>query len=152
MFMTCPFCNAKEMQNKIWYETKGFRCIYNHKPILPGHSLLISKRHVESFLDLEEKEMQEFSSMIKTAVNALLRAYGCRDFNISLQNGEYAGASVAHVHWHLIPRKKGDIEGDPSAWHAKILEAERKRKPISDEEIRKNVERIRASIKEIKNH
>ena len=38
------------------------------------------------------------------------RVYGGTSLNIAVQDGEAAGQSVAHVHAHVIPRKRKDLE------------------------------------------
>lgn len=38
------------------------------------------------------------------------RVYGAEALNIAMQDGEAAGQSVPHVHFHVIPRRKGDFD------------------------------------------
>jgi diadenosine tetraphosphate (Ap4A) HIT family hydrolase len=144
--MNCPFCDPEIIRKQIFGETKQFRFFYNHKPVLPGHSLIVPKRHIESILDMNESELAELGPLMKKLSIALMKAYSCDGIDMSLQNGATAGASVAHIHWHLVPRKAGDIQGDPSLWMAKVVEAERSRQGISDEDLRKNIERIKKAL------
>lgn len=148
--MRCPFCAISEIENGIWHETEYFYCLYNHKPILPGHSLVIPRKHCESFVDMDKEEMEDLVHVLKFSVQTLMKAYNCTGYNISLQNGEEAGASINHIHWHVIPRKENDIEGDPSKWHAMIIESERHKQPISNEELQKNVDIIKKTILKMK--
>ena len=145
--MNCPFCDAALMRTEQFSETRNFRCIYNHKPVLPGHSLIVPKRHIETILDMNESELAELGLLMKKLSSVLMTAYGCDGIDMSLQNGATAGASVAHIHWHLVPRKAGDIEGDPSLWMAKVIEAERNRQGISDKELQNNIRKIQAVMK-----
>jgi len=148
--MKCPFCTMSKIENEIWFETPNFLCIYNQKPILPGHSLIIPKKHCESFVDMDKDEMEDLIGLLKFSVEVLMKSYDGTGYNISLQNGEEAGASIRHIHWHVIPRKENDIEGDPSKWHAMIIESERNKQPVSDEEIQKNVDIIKETILKMK--
>jgi len=120
--------------------------MYNHKPSLPGHSLLIPKRHVETVLDFNDSELAELGPLMKRMASMLMNAYNGTGVDFSIQNGFVAGASIAHLHIHVVPRRAGDIDGDPSLWMAKILEAERTKKPISASEMQSNVKKIRNAI------
>jgi bis(5'-adenosyl)-triphosphatase len=145
--MNCPFCDEALMKTEQFHEAQHFRCIYNHKPVLPGHSMIIPKRHTESIIDMNESELAELGPLMKKLSSVLMTAYGCDGIDMSLQNGATAGASVAHIHWHLVPRKAGDIEGDPSLWMTKVIEAERSRQGISDKELNNNIRKIQAVMK-----
>jgi bis(5'-adenosyl)-triphosphatase len=145
--MTCPFCDAEIIRKEEFHATRHFLCFSNHKPVLPGHSLIIPKRHVETILDMNDEELHELAPLMKKLAAILMKAYGCSGVDIALQDGAAAGASVAHLHWHVVPRKAGDIDGDPSLWMAKIIEAERGRQTVTDEEMRAHVERIRRDMK-----
>jgi len=145
--MTCPFCNPDVIRKQIFGETKQFRFFYSHKPVLPGHALIVPKRHIETILDMNENELAELGPLMQKLSIALMKAYSCDGIDMSLQNGATAGASVEHIHWHLVPRKAGDIEGDPSLWMAKIIEAERSRQGISDKELQNNIRKIQAVMK-----
>ena len=145
--MNCPFCNPEIIKRQIFGETRQFHFFYNHKPVLPGHLLIVPKRHIETILDMNESELAELGLLMKKLSSVLMTAYGCDGIDMSLQNGATAGASVAHIHWHLVPRKAGDIEGDPSLWMAKVIEAERNRQGISDKELQNNIRKIQAVMK-----
>jgi len=145
--MNCPFCNPEIIERQIFGETEQFCLFYNYKPVLPGHSLIVPKRHIESIVDMTDEELKEFALVMKRLSSILMTAYGCDGIDISLQNGATAGASVAHIHWHLVPRKASDIEGDPSLWMAKIIEAERSKEGISDKEMQDNINKIRHAMK-----
>ena len=148
----CPFC-ALDIGEISFYETENFRTIYNRSPILPGHSLLIPKRHIESLLDFTEIELSELMIHAKGAILLLQKAFRCEGFNLSLQEKEEAGQSVPHFHLHLIPRKAGDL-AKPGDWYPKLKESQAEildsedRPEMSREEMMKMAGSIRnASIK-----
>ncbi|MEM7813901.1 MAG: HIT family protein [Candidatus Aenigmatarchaeota archaeon] len=146
MPQNCPFCNPDVIKRHAYGETNLFRFFYNHKPILPGHSLIVPKRHVETFLDLTDAELSELALSAKHLAAALMAAYGCDGIDMLIQNGRTAGASVDHIHWHIVPRKAGDIDGDPSMWIAKIIESEHARQTIPQAEIQNNIKKIQMHI------
>ena len=55
---SCPFCGTN-IRETVFAESKNFCAIYNIAPILPGHSLIIPKRHLESLMDLSDSELCE---------------------------------------------------------------------------------------------
>lgn len=141
----CPFC-ATDIAAISFYETENFLTIYNRSPILPGHSLLVPKRHVESMLDFSDAELSEMMIHAKQAIQLLLKAFDCKGFNLSLQEKEEAGQSVAHFHLHIIPRKENDLP-KPGDWYPKLKESElidsEERAKLSHSEMIKMAEFIR---------
>ena len=138
-----PFCDYKSIAHEIFYEDEYFYGIYNLNPIVPGHVLLISKRHAQSFLDLNKDELNNLIPLLQKVLKAVLKTYNCKEFDLSIQNGPIAGQIIPHFHLHIIPRKPRDIEG---SWHRHLAEQEKK-KGISKEEIIRNVEIIRRNLK-----
>lgn len=141
--MKDPFCDHEKIAHEIFYEDKYFYGVYNLNPITPGHSLLITKRHIQSFLDLNKDELNNLVPAILKILKAILKAYECKDFDLSLQDGMEAGQIIPHFHLHIIPRKPKDMEG---SWHRRLSEEERKI-GISEEEMIKNVEKIKKAFK-----
>ena len=83
-------------------------------PVTRGHSLIIPKRHVQSFFDLKAKEVLSMFQLLKKSKHLLTESYNPDGFTIGVNNGVAAGQSVMHVHIHLIPRyysQKNDPRG-----------------------------------------
>jgi bis(5'-adenosyl)-triphosphatase len=125
METTCPFCKDN-INTAAFAEENGFLAIYNHSPILPGHSLVIPSKHISSLFDLSEDEISAFFSFARKVTSFLTKHYKSDAYDWSLQEGESAGQSVDHLHLHIIPRNPGDLpEGED--WYVK-LEEQRKQK------------------------
>ena len=118
--MGCPFC-APEAADITFMESYRFRAVVNVAPILPGHSLIIPKRHVASLLGLSDDEVVEMVELSRRAVALLMRFYGSAGFDWTIQESEAAGQSVPHLHLHLIPRRRGDLP-DPGDWYPRLIE------------------------------
>jgi len=104
----CPFCTLP--RERIIQENQHALWIYDGFPVSLGHSLIIPKRHLGSFFEtsLEERlAMLVLLDKAKAAVEAEHRPDG---FNIGINDGPAAGQTVPHLHLHLIPRYKGDVE------------------------------------------
>ena len=81
-------------------------------PISPGHTLIIPKRHVGSFFELNTAELDAMIALLKSAKTNLDIEFGPDSYNVGVNDGSAAGQTIPHVHMHLIPRYIGDIE-DP---------------------------------------
>ncbi len=140
----CPFC-AGSIADTSFLESPRFRAIVNVAPILPGHSLIVPKWHVESLLALSDDEIAEMVSLSRDAVELLMRAYGSDGFDWTIQESEAAGQSVAHLHLHLIPRTHGDLP-EPGDWYPRLID-DRERVRLSDDEMRRIARRLREGEK-----
>jgi len=138
----CVFCGWPKLSHQCFYETQNFVCIYNIRPVFPGHALIIPKRHMETILKMSEDEIEELPSVIKMAFVVLKKAYKAQGFNIMLQEGAAAGASVKHLHFHILPRRKGDTPPH-TEWIEYFRQHELNRRMLTPAEMKKEVAKIR---------
>jgi len=110
MITTCPFCSLP--QDRIIAENDSTVTIRDGYPVSDGHTLVIPKRHVESFFDCNPVEKVAISQALEDAKVALDKEFSPDGYNIGINDGESAGQTIPHLHIHLIPRYKGDTE-DP---------------------------------------
>ena len=73
-----------------------------------GHTLIIPKRHVASFFELNAKEQLDLLGLLHDAKFDLDRQHAPQGYNIGINDGAAAGQTVPHLHIHLIPRYTGD--------------------------------------------
>jgi diadenosine tetraphosphate (Ap4A) HIT family hydrolase len=78
-------------------------------PVSPGHMLVIPRRHVASFFELEAAERAEMFGLLDQCREKVLKQRAPDGFNIGLNEGLAAGQTVMHTHLHLIPRYRGDL-------------------------------------------
>lgn len=107
----CPFCEIPKerviAENELAYATR------DSFPVTPMHTLIISKRHVETYFALGHAEINACTALInaqKIAIEAEDRAVD--GFNLGINNGASAGQTIGHCHVHLVPRRTGDV-ADP---------------------------------------
>ena len=105
----CLFCrvNAKQLvsEDELCYAEK------DSFPVTEFHTLIIPKRHVASYFDLNSSEVSALHEMLvemKRTIEA--KDDSVTGFNIGVNAGKDAGQSIFHVHVHLIPRRNGDVE------------------------------------------
>ncbi len=129
----CPFC-ASQVEKSTFAEAGRFRAIYNISPILPGHSLVLPKAHKTTVLELSDGEICEFALFAQTVTRFLQDVFKSSGFNWTIQDGESAGQTIAHLHLHLIPRSRDDLP-HPGDWYpllkqdlAKRIDDDRRKK------------------------
>tara|TARA_B100000700_G_C14560497_1_gene630847 strand:- start:95 stop:472 length:378 start_codon:yes stop_codon:yes gene_type:complete len=105
----CIFCNKSKQ--KIIYSSDLFFLVRDSYPVTKLHTLIIPHRHVSSFFDLNDNEFNDLNKILKKQRQSLLDLdKEITGFNIGINAGSDAGQTIMHVHIHLIPRRKGDIE------------------------------------------
>ncbi len=109
--MECAFCRilSNELHASVVFEDASVLAFLDIHPVNTGHTLVIPKRHVQSFADLTTEEVsqlfeagQHIASHIKDSIS------GCEGTSLSLADGEVAGQEVPHIHLHVIPRFYAD--------------------------------------------
>ena len=80
-------------------------------PVSKHHTLIIPKRHVASYFDLDEREVLDMHMML-VKMKARIEEWDATvsGFNVGVNAGKDAGQSIFHVHMHLMPRRQGDID------------------------------------------
>ncbi len=86
--------------------------IWSKYEVSKGHALILPKRHVERFEDMTGAESREMFEMVDDVMRSIRLEHNPDGFNLGMNLGEAAGQTVKHVHFHVIPRYKGDVE-DP---------------------------------------
>ena len=106
----CIFCklSRNKIPRKTIYENSGFFSVPDVNPRTNGHSLIISKRHCKTILDMPKDSGESFIDCVKNTWLKLTSKENFSGFNILNNNFESAGQVVNHVHFHIFPRKKGD--------------------------------------------
>ncbi|MEK6926430.1 MAG: HIT family protein [Nanoarchaeota archaeon] len=108
--MTCVFCDialGRILSERI-YENRNFFSIYDYKPEVEGHALVISKKHFETIIDIPNIMGSELMDAIKSTTLLLIKKYNLEGFNVISNNKKIGGQLVPHAHFHIIPRRKGD--------------------------------------------
>lgn len=82
----------------------------NLKPIVPGHVLVCPKRVVKRFSELTTEEVADIWTLAQRIGKALEHHHRAESLTLTVQDGPAAGQTVAHVHIHILPRRKGDFE------------------------------------------
>mgnify|MGYP001406057063 FL=1 len=107
----CIFCNIRteelQFENQLAYSSR------DSYPVSELHSLIVPKRHIKTYFELTNEEIQACNELIlKTKEKILEQDSSVKGFNLGTNAGKVAGQSIMHCHIHLIPRREGDV-GNP---------------------------------------
>ena len=105
----CLFCNTEEsgftVQNELAYAS------YDTYPVSKYHCLIIPKRHIKDFFELTDEELVACNNLIRKVKDEVIKKDPNIDgFNLGTNIGRVSGQSILHCHFHLIPRRLGDVE------------------------------------------
>jgi diadenosine tetraphosphate (Ap4A) HIT family hydrolase len=146
----CYTCNSMkrdtdsdDFRHKVNYEQKSDNCVFcyldqtrilsrnnlsyavrDNYPVTNLHSLIIPLRHVDSFFDLTQAEINSIYQLIEGQKTELIKTDDTiKGFNIGINQGVVAGQTIPHSHVHLIPRREGDV-ANPSGGIRHIIPGE----------------------------
>ena len=105
----CIFCNL-DPNREIIAQNGLALAFFDAFPVNPGHALIIPKRHVADYFDLTEDEVAAMQALLREVKAIVEKRFNPDGYNIGVNVNAAAGQSVFHVHMHLIPRYKGDVE------------------------------------------
>lgn len=81
-------------------------------PVTEGHTLVITRRVVATFFDATPEEQRAVLELVEVVKRELDERFRPDGYNVGFNAGEAAGQTVMHLHVHVIPRYRGDMN-DP---------------------------------------
>jgi histidine triad (HIT) family protein len=135
----CRFCAiaAGEEDGHVVFEDDVSLAFLDHRPLFPGHALLIPRDHYETIWDLPDDLVEPLFGNAKFLSGAIRAAMESQGAFVALNN--VVSQSVPHLHVHLVPRNRKDgLRG--FFWP--------RRKYDSEEHMRETAAAIRAVVKE----
>lgn len=107
--MGCLFCEMP--MERIIASNELAYAIRDGFPVTPLHSLVIPKSHKIDYFSLSEDELLACDQLLRSLKEEIqISDAGVTGFNIGLNAGESAGQTIFHCHFHLIPRRNGDVD------------------------------------------
>ncbi|KXG43178.1 histidine triad nucleotide-binding protein [Tepidibacillus decaturensis] len=105
----CIFCKIVDGQipaNKV-YEDENFVAFHDIHPKAKVHVLVIPKKHIPTFMDVQEEDLpligqlhqtiQKIANQLRIAENGFRVVNNCRD---------HGGQEVFHIHYHVLGGEK----------------------------------------------
>jgi len=114
--MECIFCEIKNRnaEAEILFEDEHIIAFLDIQPVNYGHTLVITKNHYDNFLTVPKDELNRLMLATQFIAGAVKRSMNADGFNIISNNGNSAGQSVYHFHFHIIPRFNHDFNLKPA--------------------------------------
>jgi histidine triad (HIT) family protein len=138
--MPCVFCQiaAGEVPAEIVWRSDDAVAFLDHRPLFPGHVLLIPTQHVLTLADLPADQVGPLFQGAQKLEVAVEQAMESQGSFVAVNNR--VSQSVPHLHIHVVPRTKGDgLKG--FFWPRKGYE--------DDEHLRATAAKIRAELRSL---
>jgi histidine triad (HIT) family protein len=106
----CIFCKIAHGQipSAVIVQTDDAVAFLDINPVNPGHTLLIPKAHFVHLSEVPDAIAAHAGSLLPRLCRAVAAATGSHGLNVIVNNGQAAGQTVDHCHWHIIPRFQAD--------------------------------------------
>jgi histidine triad (HIT) family protein len=106
----CIFCKIvqKQIPAHVVYEDQEVLAFLDIKPINPGHTLVIPKKHFVNLFDIDEATWAKVAAVTKKVAAATKKATNAAGINLGMNNDSGAGQLVMHAHVHVMPRRADD--------------------------------------------
>ncbi|MCS6963816.1 HIT family protein [Thermoflexus sp.] len=106
--MTCAFCRILRGEASAWMvlEDEISVAFLDHRPLFPGHCLLIPRAHYETLMDLPLEQVGPLFRNARLLAQAMEVGLGAEGSFVAINNR--VSQSVPHLHIHIVPRRKGD--------------------------------------------
>ena len=109
----CIFCaiikRAEEVEKLLVFEGEKSVISVNKYPYNSGHLLICPKRHIIDYRELTQEEEREIHLLLRKSLDELDKLYSPSGYNVGYNIGEFAGASLCHLHMHVIPRYPNEL-------------------------------------------
>ncbi|MEU8571196.1 HIT domain-containing protein [Streptomyces pathocidini] len=104
----CKFCAvvAGDVPSHTVFEDTAVVAFLDARPLFPGHTLVVPRRHVETLTDLPEADVGPFFGRVRRITGAVERAMAAAGSFVAANNR--VSQSVPHFHVHVVPRNRKD--------------------------------------------
>jgi histidine triad (HIT) family protein len=108
--MPCPFCNIIELEYRLLEEGGDYIVILSNPRLMPGHTLVIPKRHITKPSEMTAEERKNIFDAVLKWQDKITSVFstGCdvrQNFRPFIKENQL---KIDHVHYHLIPRELED--------------------------------------------
>ena len=108
----CILCSVVKkdpaVENLLVWETRRIAVALNLYPYNPGHLIVFPKKHVEDYEALIPSLAAEIHKAAQKCLGILKAEYKPAGFNMGWNLGKQSGASIAHLHMHIVPRYQSE--------------------------------------------
>ena len=104
----CLFCKIvqSELDANLVFEDETSVAFLDHRPLFPGHCLLVPRDHYETLSDLPQELVAPFFSNVQLLARAVESSLDAEGTFVAMNNR--VSQSVPHLHVHIVPRRRKD--------------------------------------------
>lgn len=120
--MECIFCKIAngEIPSKKIYEDDEVMAFLDINPLMPGHTLIVPKKHTLDFQSISMSELMKIMDVAKSLSDKIVNRMDADGYTLIQNNG--VAQDVKHFHLHMIPKYKEKNEMDIEEVYKKITE------------------------------
>lgn len=133
MGKTCAFCAIVrgEAAAEVVFEDEETVAFLDHKPLLPGHVLVVPRAHVATLAVLPDELVAPFFGTVRRMARAVEAGMAAEGSFVAINNT--ISQSVPHLHVHVVPRWKGDgLFSTKMIWKRMPYESEAARHAVAE--------------------
>lgn len=109
----CILCAIRDnnplVPNLNVHTTENFIIAVNLFPFNPGHVMIFPKRHIIRIGEMTGSESAEMHSLLVTTLKFIDEEFNPSGYNVGFNLGEGSGASIQHLHQHIVPRYTNEV-------------------------------------------
>lgn len=104
----CAFCGIIDGTHRAHtvYEDEVCVGFLDHRPVFPGHTLVVPRAHYETLPDLPGSLLAPLFAAVQRAAAAMVDGLGAEGSFVAANN--VVSQSVPHLHVHVVPRRRND--------------------------------------------
>ncbi len=104
----CSFCRilSGDERSSIVYQDDRAVAFLDRRPLFPGHTLVVPRRHIVTLGELPAEELVPLMRVVQATARAMESALAAQGSLVAVNNR--VSQSVPHLHVHVVPRTKGD--------------------------------------------
>ncbi len=104
----CTFCAVVvgEWPTHVVLDARDVVAFLDHRPLFPGHTLVVPRQHVGTLLDLPPELVEPFFAVVQRVTAAVTTAMDAVGSFVAMNN--VVSQSVPHFHAHVVPRRPKD--------------------------------------------
>ena len=104
----CTFCNIArgDVESHVVLEDQVSVAFLDHRPLFPGHCLLVPRDHCETLADLPDSLVAPLFANARLLARAMEVGLEAEGSFVAINNR--VSQSIPHLHIHVVPRRQGD--------------------------------------------
>ncbi len=109
----CILCAIRDRSPEVSslevFRDDDFIVSVNLYPFNPGHLMVFPQRHIEAYDEFCDREALSLHHLVSASVKLIREEFEPSGFNIGYNIGQGSGASIPHIHQHIVPRYGNEL-------------------------------------------